>query len=204
MNTQENNILEEMRRQMAILQEKLDKETIINDRLLRESMKNNYSSINRYLNLQSNVLLPIVLVCYPIFAGVFNLSWGPVLAICVVCIAAMIFDHRVYRIKEEEFMADDLVPTALRLQRALRLSSIEMMVTMPLTFVLFIWFLVDFYQNIDFQSEILTSAAWGGLIGSCVGLVAGMIYAVKIFRSQQRTFKQVLDQINDLVAAKDD
>lgn len=50
MNTQENNILEEMRRQMAILQAKLDKETIINDRLLRESMKNNYSSINRYLN----------------------------------------------------------------------------------------------------------------------------------------------------------
>ncbi|WP_288152673.1 hypothetical protein [uncultured Prevotella sp.] len=204
MNTQENNILEEMRRQMAILQAKLDKETIINDRLLRESMKNNYSSINRYLNLQSNVLLPIVLVGYPIIAGVFSLSWKPTIAMCVLCIIIMIFDRRVYRIKDEEFMADDLIPTALRLQRALRLSSIEMMVTMPLTFVLFIWFLVDFYQNIDFQSEILTSAAWGGLIGSCVGLVVGIIYAVKIFRSQQRTFKQVLDQINDLVAAKDD
>lgn len=204
MNTQENNILEEMRRQMAILQEKLDKEIIINDRLLRESMKNNYSSINRYLNLQSNIFLPIVLVIYPIIAGVFGLSWEPTIAICVLCIIVMIFDRRVYHIKDEAFMADDLVPTALRLQRALRLSSIEMMVTMPLTFVLFIWFLVDFYQNIDFQSEILTSAAWGGLIGSCVGLVVGIIYAVKIFRSQQRTFKQVLDQINDLVAAKDD
>ena len=204
MNTQENNILEEMRRQMAILQEKLDKEIIINDRLLRESMKNNYSSINRYLNLQSNIFLPIVLVIYPIIAGVFGLSWEPTIAICVLCIIVMIFDRRVYHIKDEAFMAHDLIPTALRLQRALRLSSIEMMVTSPLTIILFIWFLVDFYQNIDFQSEILTSAAWGGLVGGCVGLVAGMIYAVKIFRSQQRTFKQVLDQINDLVETKED
>ena len=204
MNTQENNILEEMRRQMAILQEKLDKEIIINDRLLRESMKNNYSSINRYLNLQSNIFLPIVLVIYPIIAGVFSLSWEPTIAICVLCIIVMIFDRCVYHIKDKAFMAHDLIPTALRLQRALRLSSIEMMVTFPLTIILFIWFLVDFYQNIDFQSEILTSAAWGGLVGGCVGLVAGMIYAVKIFRSQQRTFKQVLDQINDLVETKED
>lgn len=93
MNTQENNILEEMRRQMAILQAKLDKETIINDRLLRESMKNNYSSINRYLNLQSNILLPIVLVIYPIIAGVFGLSWEPTIAICMLCIIVMIFDR---------------------------------------------------------------------------------------------------------------
>lgn len=33
MNIQDNNTLEEMRRQMAILQEKLDNETIVNERL---------------------------------------------------------------------------------------------------------------------------------------------------------------------------
>ena len=37
MTTQENNELEQMRRQMAILQGKLDKETIVNKRLMRES-----------------------------------------------------------------------------------------------------------------------------------------------------------------------
>ena len=52
MTTQENNELEQMRRQMAILQGKLDKETIVNKRLMRESMKNSYSSINSFLKFQ--------------------------------------------------------------------------------------------------------------------------------------------------------
>lgn len=65
MNPQEDNTLEEMRRQMAILQEKLDNETIVNERLLRESMKHNYSSINRYLSVEATILMPIIIIAFP-------------------------------------------------------------------------------------------------------------------------------------------
>ena len=133
MNPQASNTLEEMRRQMATLQEKLHNETIVNDRLLRESMKHSYSSINRYLVLESTILMPIIVFAFPFIALVFHLSWGPVIAIILLCLASVVFDYKVSHIKDEAFMTDDLIPTALRLQRAKRLSALQMLVSLPLT-----------------------------------------------------------------------
>ena len=190
MNQQASNTLEEMRRQMTIMQKKLHNETIVNDRLLRESMKHNYASINRYLVLESAIFMPIIVLAFPFIALVFHLSWGPVIAIILLCLAGVIFDYKVSHIKDEAFMTDDLIPTALRLQRAKRLSALQMLV----------WFIVDFFQSINYDSEILTSAAWGGLTGGCIGLVCGLIFAIQLYHKQQKTRQQVIDQINDLMA----
>ena len=200
MNPQASNTLEEMRRQMATLQEKLHNETIVNDRLLRESMKHSYSSINRYLVLESTILMPIIVFAFPFIALVFHLSWGPVIAIILLCLASVVFDYKVSHIKDEAFMTDDLIPTALRLQRAKRLSALQMLVSLPLTLLWFAWFIVNFFQSINYDSEILTSAAWGGLTGGCIGLVCGLIFAIQLYHKQQKTRQQVIDQINDLMA----
>ena len=200
MNPQGNNTLEEMRRQMTILQEKLHNEAIVNDRLLRESMKHNYSSINRYLVLESTIFMPIIVFAFPFIALVFHLSWGPVIAIILLCLASVIFDYKVSHIKDEAFMTDDLIPTALRLQRAKRLSALQMLVSLPLTLLWFAWFIVDFFQSINYDSETLTSAAWGGLTGGCIGSVCGLIFAIQLYHKQQKTRQQVIDQINDLTA----
>ena len=185
---------------MAILQEKLHNETIVNDRLLRESMKHSYSSINRYLVLEATILMPIIVFALPFLALVFHLSWGPVIAIILLCLASVVFDYKVSHIKDEAFMTDDLIPTALRLQRAKRLSALQMLVSLPLTLLWFAWFIVDFFQSINYDSEILTSAAWGGLTGGCIGLVCGLIFAIQLYHKQQKTRQQVIDQINDLMA----
>ena len=200
MNPQASNTLEEMRRQMATLQEKLHNETIVNDRLLRESMKHSYSSINRYLVLESTILMPIIVFAFPFIALVFHLSWGPVIAIILLCLASVVFDYKVSHIKDEAFMTDDLIPTALRLQRAKRLSALQMLVSLPLTLLWFAWFIVDFFQSINYDSETLTSAAWGGLTGGCIGSVCGLIFAIQLYHKQQKTRQQVIDQINDLMA----
>ena len=200
MNPQESNTLEEMRRQMAILQEKLHNETIVNDRLLRESMKHNYSSINRYLSVKSTILMPIIILVFPLFPLIFHLSWGPVIAVILLCLVGVIFDYKVNNIKDEAFMGDNLIPTALRLQRAKRLSALQMMISMPLILLLMGWFLFDFFQNINYENELLTSAAWGGIVGGCIGLVCGLIFSFLLYHKQQKTHQQVIDQINDLTA----
>lgn len=200
MNPQEDNTLEEMRRQMAILQEKLDNETIVNERLLRESMKHNYSSINRYLSVEATILMPIIIIAFPALALIFHLSWGPVIAVILLCLADVIFDYKVNHIKDEAFMGDNLIPTALRLQRAKRLTVLQMMVSMPLMILWFVWFIIDFFQSIDYQDELLTASAYGGIVGGCIGLVCGLIFATQLYRKQQKTRQQVIDQINDLTA----
>lgn len=198
MNPQENNTLEEMRRQMAILQEKLHNETIVNDRLLRESMKHNYSSINRYLSVEATILMPIIIIFFPIFPLIFHLSWGPVIAIILLCLADAIFDYKVNHIKDEAFMGDNLIPTALRLQRAKRLSTLQMMISMPMILLLLGWFFFDFFQSINYEDELLTSAAWGGIIGGSIGTICGIIFSFQLYHKQQKTRQQVIDQINDL------
>lgn len=200
MNPQEDNTLEEMRRQMAILQEKLDNETIVNERLLRESMKHNYSSINRYLSVEATILMPIIIIAFPALALIFHLSWGPVIAVILLCLADVIFDYKVNHIKDEAFMGDNLIPTALRLQRAKRLTVLQMMVSLPLMILWFAWFIIDFFQSIDYQDELLTASAYGGIVGGCIGLVCGLIFAIQPYRKQQKTRQQVIDQINDLTA----
>jgi glucan phosphoethanolaminetransferase (alkaline phosphatase superfamily) len=200
MNPQEDNTLEEMRRQMAILQEKLDNETIVNERLLRESMKHNYSSINRYLSVEATILMPIIIIAFPALALIFHLSWGPVIAVILLCLADVIFDYKVNHIKDEAFMGDNLIPTALRLQRAKRLTVLQMMVSLPLMILWFAWFIIDFFQSIDYQDELLTASAYGGIVGGCIGLVCGIIFAIQLYRKQQKTRQQVIDQINDLTA----
>lgn len=200
MNPQEDNTLEEMRRQMATLQEKLDNETIVNERLLRESMKHNYSSINRYLSVEATILMPIIIIAFPALALIFHLSWGPVIAVILLCLADVIFDYKVNHIKDEAFMGDNLIPTALRLQRAKRLTVLQMMVSLPLMILWFAWFIIDFFQSIDYQDELLTASAYGGIVGGCIGLVCGLIFAIQLYRKQQKTRQQVIDQINDLTA----
>ena len=185
---------------MAILQEKLHNEAIVNDRLLRESMKHNYSSINRFLSVEATILMPVIIFVFPLLPLIFHLSWGPVIAIILLCLADTIFDYKVNHIKDEAFMGDNLIPTALRLQRAKRLSALQMLVSLPLILLWFAWFIVDFFQSINYDSEILTSAAWGGLTGGCIGLVCGLIFAIQLYHKQQKTRQQVIDQINDLMA----
>ncbi|WP_262280422.1 hypothetical protein [Hallella absiana] len=97
-------------------------------------------------------------------------------------------------------MGDNLIPTALRLQRAKRLSALQMMVGMPLMLLLFGWFLFDFFQSINYKDELLTSAAWGGIVGGCIGTVCGIIFSFQLYHKQQKTRQQVIDQINDLMA----
>ncbi len=200
MNPQASNTLEEMRRQMAILQEKLHNEAIVNDRLLRESMKHNYSSINRFLSVEATILMPVIIFVFPLLPLIFHLSWGPVIAIILLCLADTIFDYKVNHIKDEAFMGDNLIPTALRLQRAKRLSALQMLVSLPLILLWFVWFIIDFFLSINYDSEALTSAAWGGLTGGCIGLVCGLIFAIQLYHKQQKTRQQVIDQINDLMA----
>ena len=185
---------------MAILQEKLHNEAIVNDRLLRESMKHNYSSINRFLSVEATILMPVIIFVFPLLPLIFHLSWGPVIAIILLCLADTIFDYKVNHIKDEAFMGDNLIPTALRLQRAKRLSALQMLVSLPLILLWFAWFIVVFFQSINYDSEILTSAAWGGLTGGCIGLVCGLIFAIQLYHKQQKTRQQVIDQINDLMA----
>lgn len=198
MNTQDINQLEEMRSQMAILQNKLNKETIINERLLRESMTQRYSNIDKYLNIQLG-LVPLIFIGFTLLVLLFDLSWYPAILLFVITIYAVIFDRKVNRLKKDAFAAENLIETALRLQRAKKLSFYEMWINMPLLLVWFVWFIVDFAQHLthgNFSS--LPPEGWGGVIGGLIGAACGFVYNFSEYNKQQKIRQQIIDQINEL------
>ncbi len=198
MNTQDTNQLEEMRSQMAILQSKLNKETIINERLLRESMKHRYSQIDNYLKLQLwlNVL---IFVCFPLLVIYFDLSWYPAIFLFAITIYAAIFDRKVNRLKKDAFTSENLIGTALRLQHAKKLSFYEMWINMPLLLAWFIWFFIDFAQHLSHGTfSSLPPEGWGGIIGGLIGATCGFIYDFNLYNKQQKIRQQIIDQINEL------
>lgn len=198
MNTQDNNQLEEMRSQMAILQSKLNNETIVNERLLRESMKHSYSGIDSYLKLQLG-LLPLIFVGMSLLVLIYDLSWYPAIFLFAITIYAVIFDRKINRLRNDAFASENLIDTALRLQRAKKLSFYEMWINMPLVSVWFIWFVADFVQHFthgNFSS--LPSEALGGIIGGLIGGACGLIYDFSLYNKQQKIRQQLIDQINDL------
>lgn len=190
----------EMRSQMAILQNKLNKETIVNERLLRESMKHSYSNIDNYLKLQL-CLLPLIFICFPLLVLFYNLSWYPAIFLFIITIYAVIFDRKINRLKEDAFASENLISTALRLQRAKKLSFYEMWINMPLVFVWFVWFMIDFAQHFTHVQGDLSSLppeGWGGIAGGLIGATFGFIYDFQQYNKQQKTRQQIIDQINEL------
>lgn len=197
MNTQETNQMMEMRSQMAILQNKLNKETIINERLLRESMKHRYSTIDNYLKLQL-CLLPLIFIGFPLLTLYFGLSWYPAIFLFIISIYAVIFDRRINRLKEDAFASENLIATALRLQRAKKLSFYEMWINMPLVLIWFIWFMIDFIHHFMHDFTSVPPEALGGIIGGLIGAACGFIYDFNQYNKQQKTRQQIIDQINEL------
>ena len=74
----QNNELELMRQQMDILKSKLDNEQIVNERLMRESMKNKMSWIHKFVWAEI-FIVPLLIIFFFGTASAFGLSYGPVI-----------------------------------------------------------------------------------------------------------------------------
>ena len=67
---------EEMRMQMEMLKSKLDKQEIVNDRILRKSMKKNMNNITRRYTILVVVALLMIPYAYYVFVSMMGYSIG--------------------------------------------------------------------------------------------------------------------------------
>lgn len=87
---------EEMRNQISILKSKLDKQSIINDRLMRESMQTKAKKINA--NLRRAVISAIISLCvFPVFHYTSGISWALVAVTSVINIIMAVIVYMAHR-----------------------------------------------------------------------------------------------------------
>jgi hypothetical protein len=196
----QNNELDLMRQQMTILKSKLDNEQIVNERLMRESMKNKMSWIHKFVWAEI-FIVPLLIIFFLGTASAFGLSYGPAVLISVVLIASTTCDYKINKTGDKTFLSGNLVDEAAKLVRMKKLRIRYELYAIPAGLVWAIWFFLDIYNHIPADGA-LHDGLTGGLIGGCIGLIIGCFVAYYIVMKMQRTNDEVIKQINELIKEK--
>ena len=185
--------LEEMRSQIGLLKEKLEKQTIVNEQHIRRSMKSKMSDLTRT-------------VAITIFAGVFalvyctwffwwqdlSLAFTVVTAVMLtVCLALTILQR--VRLKSIDLSQSNLVGAAKTLAKIKKHYREWHWVAIPMLVVWFGWLMYEIISRFGTEPYVIGFCC-GSLIG---GLIGGFI-GFRINRKMVRKMSEILTEIEDL------
>lgn len=201
-NTDSSNMqeLDQMRQQMALLKHSLDRQLVVSDKLMRQSMKGKLQWIKQMVWFEI-IATPLLIIFFVIEAMQLELSMGPVVMLAVILAVSVTADYIINVKRAPDFMEGTLVATQEQLLSMKRLRMWSFAINLPLSLIWAAWFIIDMYMRLPVDHVIDTAhsaALTGGIVGGSIGLVAGLVVAVVILRKMQKTNDSIIDQIKDL------
>ena len=177
--------LENMRQQMATLKNKLNEQEILNDRIMRRSMKKEVSNITRRYNIIMAIgvlMVPYGYWCFVKLAGLSIFFWIATSIFMLICAGATFYNSRK--------MARKKVASAKKFESNWLLFGI------PAVILWISWFFYEIYQiqGGDFNNGFF----WGGCVGGIIGAICG----IKMHFKTQHQYQDIIDQIEDLTNDK--
>ena len=185
--------LENMRQQMNTLKNKLDQQEIVNDRLVRRSMRNEVNTITRryYIIMAIGLfMIPYGYWCFVKLCGLSLSFWIVTSIFMLVCVGATFYTNR--KISDPNLMNHDLVEARKKVASAKKFEANWLFFGIPAVVVWFAWFMYEAYQI--HGGALSNGFFWGGCIGGIIGAICGLSLN---FRTQ-RQFQEIIDQIEDL------
>ena len=147
--------LENMRQQMNTLKKKLEQQEIVNDQMIRRSMKATASNINRtYLWLMA---IGILMVPYGYWAFVilshFSIAfWIATSILMLVSTVATYYNKR--NVSDANLMTNNLVDVRRRMARAKKFDADWLFFGIPAIILWLAWFFYEVYkQNIKLKDD---------------------------------------------------
>ena len=185
--------LEEMRSQISLLKDKLDKQTIINDQHIRKSMKSKMSEINRII-LSSIIFGALALPYCTWFFWSQEMSILFVVATAImlaVCLGLTILQQ--VRLKNLDFSDSNLVETAEELSKVKKHYSEWKWVALPMIIIWLGWLMYEMISKMGTEPYVI-----GFCCGAAVGAIIGGIIGFRINRKVIRKTGEILEQIEEL------
>lgn len=191
-NTLMSHELEEMRSQITALKEKLDKQTIVNDLHIRNSMKSKANSMNR--TISGTVAAGIFALIYcPICFSHLGCSVPFVIVTTVMLALCLILTVRQKRLLDKvDFSLGNLVGIAEALGHIRKHYTVWPKIVAPMFLVpWFAWCIYEFSKLNELGGMVvLVCAVVGGIIGGIIGF--------SIDRKVVRQTDDILSQIAEL------
>ena len=187
--------LEEMRQQLTTLKQKLNEQEIVNERLMRKSMKNTVNTINRRYYIIMILAVLMVPYGYWVFVKMTHFSvafWIASSIFMLVCGAATFYNSR--KISDPGLMSHSLVEARRKVASAKKFDANWQLIGIPLVILWLGWFFYEVYQQ---DNDMFANGLfWGGCFGGVIGAVIGIMVHFKT----QRQYQAIIDQIEDLTS----
>ena len=184
------NTLREMQQQMQQLREKLNKEQIINERLLQKSCRQTVDRLKFKSNLPI-VFAIIAILCSPAYLS-FGLSPWFLIFTCVLMLVSIVATILTNRHIPQ--MDKDLVTATNELTRYKKIHAEWLKYSIPALIVWLGCLIWDFLRN----QTISKVEFYGFLAGISTGLILGILLGLKIRRDQLNAADELISQIEEL------
>ena len=199
--------LEQMREQMQVLRNKLDTQEIVNEKLVKNSVKSKMSWIKKFVYFEL-LLVPFTALMMYVLKEIFNLSWFTYAFIVVLCAIDAVCDYRinVASLDLEKVEKHNLSDTLQKLVAMKKMRAKSFFIMMLLSIPLFIWASIEMWQNIstgtitfidDVPANIVCAGAYGGLVGGIIGFFVGIYISFRIYRKMQATNDEIIAQLEE-------
>ena len=185
--------LESMRQQLGTLKNKLNEQEIVNDRLIRRSMKKVVSNIanrNYILMVVDLLMIPYGYWCLVKQSGFSIAFWIGTCLFMLVCTGAMFYST--HKISEPDLMSHSLVEAREKVACAKKFDSDWLIIGIPAVILWLGWFFYELYQLNG--GAMFTGAFWG----ACIGAILGTAIGLKMHFLTQHQYQEIIEQIEDL------
>lgn len=186
--------LEDMRNQIAVLKNKLDKQTIINDAHIRNSMKAKRSEMTKIVGMSIFVGMLTLPYCVWIFSrmGLSILFVTATAIMLAVCIALTIKQQ--LTLKGLDFSQGKLLEVAEKLSKVKVHYHGWIKIALPIIIIWLSWLMYEVITRCG-TDEPMTI---GFCVGAAVGGVIGGIVGYRLNRKIVRQSTEILEQIEEL------
>lgn len=193
-NTIDSKELQEMKVQLELLTQKLERETIVNERLIRHSMKEKANTLRRNIIIESLVCIIMI----PFFIWILPQISPHSMYFCAISTAFMVlalaYNYYMYRkFHTKDFSEANLIEArkaTLKFKQLTRRWTF--CIGIPFLMVFIPWFV---YENAQvYKGEMLERV----LIFAAIGLLIGGVIGIYQFNKTLRTTDEILMQIEEL------
>lgn len=191
-NMDELNILKE---EMKALKQSLDKEQIINEKLMRTVMRQRVSWMDIFVKAEF-VILPITYIIFVIACAFFEISQWYAFTFLIIGLIDAAVDLRTFRISPKIFSRCSMMEVRKLLIKQKKERFIHLCIAFPLAIV---WLVL--FANAIFNSQLMSIGndpmSYAGIIGGVIGGVIGGIVVMVIYRKAQKTNDTIIDDLNE-------
>jgi hypothetical protein len=180
--------LETLRSQMDILRKKLEQESIINEKLMRETMRSRVSTINRQGWISIAAAICMVLwfpLCFNTLSTAFIIT--TIVFTAVDAIATWIIHKQV---DERQLMSEDMRTVANKMKTLKKRYQWSTVIELPLVLAWCVWFCYEVIQ--------MTGEPWQFMAGAVAfGALIGFFIALRMYRKVIDNCDAIIQQIEE-------